>query len=139
MNPASVREDHEVTLTCQSSPSLPRSNLTWTFDGVPLHPLTAPSVSPGAHGGMVTRSVVSVFFVFFLDFFLVLFLVLFLVVVHIHFLFFIFLSLLFLNLCYVIYLSFLGFFSLLFGVFIVFLLIFFHFSFYSARSFLFSS
>ncbi|KAK8392366.1 hypothetical protein O3P69_014612 [Scylla paramamosain] len=56
VRPASVREGHEVTLSCQSSPSLPRSNLTWTFDGVPLHPLAASSTSPGAHGGVVTRS-----------------------------------------------------------------------------------
>ncbi|XP_037792359.1 nephrin-like, partial [Penaeus monodon] len=55
VSPSTVDEDQEVTLTCETSSSLPPSNITWRSRGTTLEGATTKH-TPGVFGGTVTRS-----------------------------------------------------------------------------------
>ncbi|KAG7171408.1 Nephrin-like 18, partial [Homarus americanus] len=55
MTPATVEEGALVSLSCESSSSLPPSNITWRSDGVTIDDATVTS-NQGAFGGTSTRS-----------------------------------------------------------------------------------
>ncbi|KAK7071398.1 hypothetical protein SK128_022041, partial [Halocaridina rubra] len=57
--PTKVEVGEAATLTCESSPSLPPSTLTWHSRGATLEGATTVH-SPGLYGGTVTRSVLVV-------------------------------------------------------------------------------
>ncbi|XP_050729208.1 nephrin-like isoform X2 [Eriocheir sinensis] len=55
VTPGTVEEGEVVTLSCESTSSLPASNITWTSTSASLHGAIV-STSSGAFGGTVTRS-----------------------------------------------------------------------------------